>query len=60
MMFLLPFVVYATCSGFSINLVSIIGRVVYKQALDMSASVGLGLVAAGAITINVFSKLVTR
>ena len=51
---------YAIWSGMGILLVSIIGWVVYKQTLDMPAMIGMGLIIAGAIVINVFSKSVVH
>ena len=53
-------IMYAIWSGMGILLVSIIGWVVYKQTLDMSAMIGMGLIIAGAIVINVFSKSVVH
>jgi small multidrug resistance pump len=43
-----------------IVLVSIIGWVVYKQTLDIAAIVGIGLILAGVIVINVFSKSIVQ
>ena len=43
-----------------IVLVSIIGWVVYRQVLDVPAMIGMGLIIAGAIVINVFSKSVVH
>lgn len=51
-------IMYAIWSGMGIVLVSIIGWVVYRQALDVPAIIGMGLIIAGAIVINVFSKSV--
>ena len=53
-------IMYAIWSGMGIVLVSIIGWVVYRQALDMPAIIGMGLIIAGAIVINVFSKSVVH
>lgn len=53
-------IMYAIWSGMGILLVSIIGWVVYKQTLDMPAMIGMGLIIAGAIVINVFSKSVVH
>ena len=46
--------------GMGIVLVSIIGWVVYRQVLDVPAMIGMGLIIAGAIVINVFSKSVVH
>ncbi len=51
-------IMYAIWSGMGIVLVSIIGWVVYRQVLDVPAMIGMGLIIAGAIVINVFSKTV--
>jgi small multidrug resistance pump len=51
-------IMYAIWSGMGIVLVSIIGWVVYRQTLDMPAIIGMGLIIAGAMVINVFSKTV--
>lgn len=51
-------IAYALWSGLGIVLISIIGLVVFKQKLDLPAVLGLGMIVAGAITINVFSKTV--
>jgi small multidrug resistance pump len=51
-------IMYAIWSGMGIVLVSIIGWVIYRQALDVPAIIGMGLIIAGAIVINVFSKTV--
>ena len=53
-------IMYAIWSGMGIVLVSTIGWVVYRQALDMPAIIGMGLIIAGAIVINVFSKSVVN
>lgn len=53
-------IMYAIWSGMGIVLVSIIGWVVYRQALDVPAMIGMGLIIAGAIVINVFSKSVAH
>ena len=53
-------IMYAIWAGMGIVLVSIIGWVLYKQALDMPAIIGIGLIIAGVIVINVFSKSVVH
>ena len=53
-------IMYAIWSGMGIVLVSIIGWVIYKQTLDVPAMIGMGLIIAGAIVINVFSKSVVH
>lgn len=51
-------VVYAIWSGAGIVAISIIGYVVYKQTLDSAALLGIGLIVAGVLVLNVFSKSV--
>ena len=53
-------IMYAIWSGMGIVLVSIIGWVIYRQVLDVPAMIGMGLIIAGAIVINVFSKSVVH
>jgi small multidrug resistance pump len=49
-------VAYAIWSGVGIVLISIVGWLVFKQTLDAPAILGMALIAAGVIIINVFSK----
>jgi small multidrug resistance pump len=49
-------IVYALWSGAGIVLVTIVGWVWLKQRLDLPAIVGIGLILAGVIVVNVFSK----
>ncbi len=51
-------IMYAIWSGMGIVLVSIIGWAVYRQVLDVPAIIGMGLILAGVVVINVFSKSV--
>jgi len=51
-------VVYALWSGLGIVLISIAGAVFYRQTLDTAALIGLGLIVAGVVVLNVFSKSV--
>lgn len=53
-------VAYAIWSGVGIVLISMTGWVVFKQRLDAPALFGIGLIAAGVIVINVFSKSVSH
>ncbi len=48
--------VYALWSGIGIVLVSIAGLVLYGQRLDAPALIGIALIMAGVLTINLFSK----
>lgn len=49
-------IAYAIWSGLGIVLISIVGWVVYKQALDLPAVIGMSLIIAGVIVINAFSR----
>ena len=51
-------IMYAIWSGMGTVLVSIIGWLVYKQTLDLPSMIGMGLIIAGVIVINLFSKSV--
>ena len=47
---------YAIWSGLGIVLISLIGWRVFGQALDPPAMIGIGLIIAGGVVINLFSK----
>ncbi|MNY51900.1 Multidrug transporter EmrE [compost metagenome] len=49
-------IVYAIWSGAGIVLVSAVSYFLYKQHLDLAAMIGIGLILAGVLVINVFSK----
>lgn len=49
-------VVYAIWSGVGVVLVTLIGRFVFGQRLDGAAIAGIGLIVAGVMVINLFSK----
>lgn len=49
-------IVYAIWSGMGIVLVSIAAIFVYQQKLDWPAVVGMGLIIAGVLVINLLSK----
>lgn len=49
-------VAYAVWSGVGIMLISLVGWIVYGQKLDAAAIAGMGLIVAGVIVMNVFSK----
>lgn len=49
-------IAYAIWSGVGIVLISLAGWLLYKQLLDLPAVVGMGLIMAGVIVINLFSK----
>lgn len=49
-------IVYAIWSGMGIVLVSIAAVFVYQQKLDWPAMIGMGLIIAGVLVINLLSK----
>lgn len=51
---------YAIWSGVGIVLISMIGFFVFKQKLDLPAIIGLALIVAGVVVVNVFSKSITH
>lgn len=51
-------IVYAIWSGVGIVLISAVGWFWFKQSLDMPALIGMGLIIAGVLVINLFSKSV--
>ena len=51
---------YAIWSGLGVVLISVIGLVVFKQKLDAPAMIGLSLIVAGVMTINLFSRAVSH
>lgn len=51
---------YAIWSGVGIVLISIIAYFVYGQTLDLPALIGIGLILAGVLVINLFSQSSTH
>ncbi len=49
-------ITYAIWAGMGIVLVAIVSAVMYKQIPDWPAIIGMGLIIAGVIIINLFSK----
>ncbi|WP_283149500.1 DMT family transporter [Silvimonas soli] len=52
--------VYAIWSGVGIVLISVVGYFAYRQSLDWPAILGLTLIIAGVVVINVFSKSIAH
>ncbi|GAA5072170.1 multidrug efflux SMR transporter [Roseibacterium beibuensis] len=48
-------VTYAIWSGLGVALVTLIGWLVYDQRLDGAAMIGIGLIVAGVLVLNLFS-----
>ena len=53
-------VAYAIWSGVGIVLISLIAWWVFGQSLDAPALIGMGLIVAGVVVINLFSKSVAH
>ena len=53
-------VVYALWSGSGVALISMIGWVLYGQALDQAAVIGLMLIVSGVIVLNLGSSLASH
>lgn len=51
-------VAYAIWSGLGIVIISTAGYVLFKERLDFAAVVGMGLILAGVLVMNLFSKTV--
>jgi small multidrug resistance pump len=51
-------IAYAIWSGLGIVLISLVGVIWFKQTLDVPALIGLGLIVAGVVVVNLFSKSV--
>lgn len=49
-------VVYAIWSGIGIVLITLVGWFMFNQKLDLPALMGISLIAAGVVVMNVFSK----
>lgn len=53
-------IAYAVWSGIGIVLITIIGWLYFGQRLDTSAILGICLIIAGVIVLNLFSKTIPR
>jgi small multidrug resistance pump len=49
-------VTYAIWSGLGIVLITMVAFLVYGQRIDLAGLVGMGLIIAGVVVLNVFSK----
>jgi small multidrug resistance pump len=49
-------IAYAVWSGAGVGLIVIIGWVVFGQALDAAAMIGIGLIVSGVVVLNLFSS----
>ncbi|HHV66625.1 MAG TPA: QacE family quaternary ammonium compound efflux SMR transporter [Ochrobactrum intermedium] len=49
-------IAYAVWSGIGVTLVALIGWLLFGQKLDLAAVLGMGLIIAGFIVLNLFSS----
>jgi small multidrug resistance pump len=52
--------VYAIWSGVGVMLITLIAWIIYKQSLDLAAIIGMALIVAGVVVMNLFSKSVSH
>jgi small multidrug resistance pump len=50
-------IVYAVWSGVGIVLITLVAMALYRQVPDLPAVFGLGLIVAGVVVLNLFSKM---
>ncbi|MGU7854612.1 DMT family transporter [Burkholderia orbicola] len=50
-------VIYAVWSGAGIVLITLVAMLLYRQVPDVPAVIGLGLIIAGVVVLNLFSKM---
>ena len=53
-------VAYAIWSGLGTVLIALVGKFLYKQGLDAPAILGMSLIVAGVLVMNLFSKSIAR
>lgn len=53
-------IAYALWAGLGIVLVALVGVIFYRQALDLPAVIGIGLIVSGVVVVNVFSKSIAH
>lgn len=53
-------ITYAIWSGLGICLTAFLGWLIFKQQVDLPAILGMGLIIAGIVVINLFSKTATH
>jgi len=51
-------ITYAVWAGLGIVLVTIVGAILYKEIPDLPAVIGIGLIIAGVVVINVYSNTI--
>lgn len=53
-------ITYAIWSGLGICLTAFLGWLIFKQQVDLPAMIGMGMIIAGIVVINLFSKTATH
>lgn len=53
-------VAYALWAGVGIVLIAMVAAMLYRQIPDLPAMIGMGLIVAGVVVINLFSKTVSH
>ncbi len=53
-------IIYAVWSGAGIVLITLVAMLLYRQVPDVPAVIGLGLIIAGVVVLNLFSKMQTH
>lgn len=53
-------IIYAVWSGVGIVLITAIGWIWFRQVLDPAALIGIGLIVAGVLVINLFSNTLAQ
>lgn len=51
---------YAIWSGLGVVLISLVGLIAFGQRLDLPAVIGLGLIIAGVVIVNLYSESAPR
>lgn len=49
-------IAYAIWSGLGIVLITLASFLIYRQTIDLAGLLGMGLIVAGVVVLNVFSK----
>jgi small multidrug resistance pump len=53
-------VAYAVWSGIGVSLITLVAWIKFRQSLDSPALLGLSMIVAGVIVLNIFSKSVAQ
>ena len=53
-------VAYAIWSGMGVVLITVVAAIYFKQVPDLPAMIGMGLIIAGVVVMNLFSNTVSH